>query len=617
MNDGEFKKENKATLRGAYTNHIDSPGENVARLEALTSFVVVQETNDGLLIAAGTRCGHLVTAHIKGLPSQVDVSWTSEQIGTSSVYVFPGTDTHPGAFCCCDEKLLHLSRPSSARPSFEGKDLVYPIDLNDSWANPTVHSVFSLQSGLNRSTKGGTLLLLAGTKILLAEFCADITSVPRMMDLPGPPTKMMYSHFWRFLAVGVQIGDRPTLVFIEPDTGETISRPVDKDQKPVDFINGLGQPGDRICGIYEWIFVKDGSTFPFLIVTTQEGSLLIVSVLQTSFDEVQPPRRVVEYFTRYRKKGFKDPVYSVVADDESLVYCAGQSVFWDTLDLEDKRMKPVDSMELDSPATLLSLLGTHVLALTARHSLEVADRQKTDGRYELVLAHTDSRTRATCHMIMVGPDAGRKPWPVNLISDLSGGITGLWVPAETPHKDLVRVFEGRLKSSVRRFVRGNCRQPWSNKGRSGHMYGSIQSTVDDGDVLGVSLNGTVQQFKLLGLDLWRVMFLIQALAVGKNPTDILHISVLRRHWGEKIPREVHAGLMHVDGDVLMDCLQSRSLERLVTEADLSDLFFFCLDELEDGVHTRHIVKDGDESARGVQYFELAYEILEYLLSSAL
>lgn len=51
------------------------------------------------------------------------------------------------------------------------------------------------------------------------------------------------------------------------------------------------------------------------------------------------------------------------------------------------------------------------------------------------------------------------------------------------------------------------------------MYRSIQSTVNNRYVLRVSLNGTLQQFKLLGLDLWRVMFLIQALAAGKNLTD--------------------------------------------------------------------------------------------------
>lgn len=581
---------------------------------------MVQETSDGLVIAAGTRCGHLVTAHIQGIPSKVEVSWTSEKIGLSSVILFPGTDTHSTAFCCCDDKLLYLSRPSSSRSKFEEKDVVWSIDLNDSWTTfPAIHSIFSLQSGLYRSSRGGTLLLLAGTKILLAEFCPDVAPVPRIMDLPGAPTRMLYSQFWKCLIVSIQVDSAPTMIFIEPDTGDTISRPVDKDKKTSDYISGLGQPGDRICSLYEWIYVKDGQTFPFIIVTTQDGSLLIVSVRETYLDsEEGPPSRQLEYWTRYRKKGFREPVYSAVPDDEGLVYCVGRTLHWDILDLADKKMKSVDTIELDSTATMLSFLGDKILALTSRHSLEVIDRQKTSEKCDMALVHTDAHTRATCHMVMVGPDADSQRWPVNLVSDLSGGITGLWLPRDKPHEDLVHVFEGKLKSSVRRFVRAKCRQPWSANGQGGGMYGSIQNTPDDADILGVSLNGTVQQFKLLGLNLWRVMYLIQSLVLDKDPReDGIHKSVLNRRWGDEIPEEIHAGIMHIDGDALMDCLHSRTLETIVSKAKMSELFFFCLDELEDGAHTQHFVVDECEQHREAQYYELAYNILEYLISSAL
>lgn len=428
---------------------------------------------------------------------------------------------------------------------------------------------------------------------------------------------MLYSEFWKCLLVSVQIDDRPTLVFIDPETGDTISRPVDRDRNSAAYISGLGHLKDRVCGLYEWIYVKDGKTFPFIVVTTQDGSLLIVSVLETfEGSEDGSSSRKLEYYTRYRRKGFSEPVYSVVPDDEGLVYCVGRTLHWDILDLEEKKIKLACSIELDSTATTLSRIGTKILALTSRHSLEVIERQRTGDNFVMALLHTDARTRPTCHMVMMGPEHDGKRWPVNLVSDLSGGITGLWIPWQKPFQDLLHVCEGRLKSSVRRFAKAKYRQPWSVQEQSGGRYGSVQSTPDDADVLGVSLNGTVQQFKLLGLHLWRVMYLIQSVVLGKDPReDGLHNSVLRQRWGTEAPPELHAGLMHIDGDALTDCLQSRSLERLVTDANMTQLFFFCLDELEDGEYTRHLVKE--ECERHRQYFELAYDILEYLLTSVL
>jgi hypothetical protein len=601
----------------AYTNDTDSASTALEPLEALTSLVTVQETFGGLVIAAGTRCGHLLTLHIKGLLPEAEVNWTSEKMSLSAVHVFAGTNTYPASFCCCDDKLIHLSRPSTPHPRFEGKDIVWPVDLNDTWPTYSpVHSVFSLQSNQSGSAKSGTLLLLAGTRILLADFVAEVTSVPRTMDLPGAPTKMLYSPLWKCLIIAVQTDNKPTITFIDPESGETLSHPVDKDKIPCGIIGGLGQPGDRVCSLFEWIYVKDGQTFPFIIVTTYEGCLLIVSVREVYLDsEDGSRRRALEHWTRYRKKGFKEPVYSAVPDDEGLLYCVGRTLHWDILDLTEKKMKQVSTIDLDSTAMSLSLLGDKVLALTARHSLHVVSRKP--GFHEMTLVHTDSHTRASCHVARVGPEGDDRRWPVNLVSDLAGGITGLFVP-DRAHKDLVHVFEGRLKSAVRRFARVKCRQQWTTNGRIGNMYGSIQSTPDDGDILGVSLNGTIQQFKLLGLNLWRVMYIIQALVLGRDTrSDGLPVAVLKQHWGDELPSEVHAGLMHIDGDALMGCLQSRSLERLASEAGMSGLLCFCLDDLEEGALTEHFSKEGDDTAREAQYFALAYEILEYLFSSAM
>ena len=587
-------------------------------MEAITSLNPVQTGHDSADIVAGTRCGHLVTIHIEGFSPQLQVKWKTEKIGLAPVELFQDNNTNSALFACCDNKLLYLSHFSRLQHKFENLDTVWPTDLSDpSLSAPLVHSVFSLQAKVNNSSKGAMLLLLAGTRILLTEFCSEVESVPRTIGIPGSPTKLLYSHVWSCLIVSVQIDTKPTLIFVDPDSGDLISLPVDKDKNPSEFIGGLGQPGDRICGLFEWVYVKDGQTFPFIIVTTQEGCLLIVSIREREVESAEHgPTRRLEYWTRYRKKGFKEPVYSVVPDEEGLVYCVGRILHWDILDLAEKKMKPVSAFELDSTATSLSFLGEKVLALTTQHSLEVIDRNKTSENHHMELIHTDEITRATSHMITIGPDGKDKHWTVHLISGLSGGIAGLWVPSGQPKRDLVSVFEGTLKNTVRRFVRAKCRQPWLE---DGGRFGSIRSTNDDAEILGVSLNGTIQQFKLLGPELWRLLYLISNLVRRRSPeADGLSYQSLAKRWGSGTPPDMQAGSMHIEGDPLMSCLYGRSLETLVTNAGVSDVFFFCLDELEKGAHTAHIRREEQsKEVTAAQYYQVAYDVLEYLLCPVL
>jgi hypothetical protein len=546
------------------------------------------------------------------------MKWMTEKIGLAPVEVFKDNNTTSAVFTCCDNKLLYLSHYSSSRHKFKQLSIVWPTDLSDPSLNaPLIHSAFSLQAQVSDASKGAMLLLLAGTNILLTEFRTEVEPIPRTIAIPGSPTKLLYSHVWSCLIVSVQIDTKPTLIFVEPDTGDLISVPVDKDKNPCDFIGGLGQAGDRICGLYEWVYVKDGQTFPFIIVTTQDGCLLIVSIRER---EVEPadggPGRRLEYWTRYRKKGFKEPVYSVVPDEEGLVYCVGRILHWDILDLAEKKMRPVSSFELDSTATSLSFQGEKVLALTSQHSLEVIDRNKTSEHHHMELMHTDEVTRVTSHMIPIGSDRENKHWPVHIVSDLAGGIAGLWVPLNQPKRDLVSVFEGTLKNTVRKFVRATCRQAWLE---DGGLFGSLRSTNDDAEILGVSLNGTIQQFKFLGPELWRLLYLISSMVRRRSPEeDGLSYQLLAKHWSGVFPQEVQAGVMHIDGDLVMECLNDRSLDKLVNSDYVWDVFFFCLDELGNGTHTSHIRREelGKEDME-TEYCKVAYNVLEYLLRPVL
>src|SRR5699024_10897718 len=121
---------------------------------------------------------------------------------------------------------------------------------------------------------------------------------------------------------------------------ETLSVPSDKDHNPSDFVSGLGYPGDRIYGLYEWLYVKDGRTFAFILVATKDGRLLIISVNRVKARAGDGQVKRLHYWTRY-KKVLGEPIYSIVGDDLGIIYCVDKVVHWEVLDLVEKKLRPM------------------------------------------------------------------------------------------------------------------------------------------------------------------------------------------------------------------------------------------------------------------------------------
>ncbi|KAF4446498.1 putative FUN12-general translation factor eIF2 [Fusarium austroafricanum] len=459
--------------------------------------------------------------------------------------------------------------------------------------------------------------------LFLVDIWPHVGPVPRSILLDGTPMRLIYSQTWKVLVVAHLRDDRPTLSFIDPDTGANISTAANKDRQPSDYISGLGHQGDRIFGLYEWTYVKDGQAFPFIIITTQHGRLMIVSVAKGQPVETESgPIRQLQYWTRYKKKGFTEPIYAVVGDDVGLLFCVGKTLHWEALDLTEKKLKPMKQFRLDSPATSLRVEGTKVCALTAQHSLQVIDLYVESEQTEASIIHSDRITRYTGHVIEMG-DSQEPPgkWPVNLISTSQAGFAGVWIPWSQRHKEFEVVFEGVLPASVRRFRRGHTRPFWSAANRQ-RRYNTLFNTADQADVLGISLDGSLQQFSLIGLDLWRFLRLIQNLA--HHDSDVCpftHGNQSSRHSEMELDLDLelepqpYPDTMHIDGDLLKRCLDLGALKRLVSIGDGIDLFCEYLDGIDDGIHTKGFRESGDEGQE--KYIELGYEILQYVLTLAI
>ncbi|KAF5025461.1 hypothetical protein F66182_2437 [Fusarium sp. NRRL 66182] len=619
-----YSLDGREVNRGFAQPDVDGTGqESHFQMEAYTSFSEITDDPDKVILAFGTRSGHLVTIQLSGEHIEHG-SFAVEQLGISPASVFAASGPFggsPALFACCDNN-LSIAKDFSARSTkFQTRNQIWATDSNDpSMPSPPIHSVFCLESSLSGYDRHMSLMLLAGTRILLVDIWPHVGPVPRSIPLDGTPMRVIYSQSWKVLVVANVKNDRPTLSFIDPDSGADVSAAVNKEREPMEYISGLGHPGDRIFGLYEWLYVKDGQTFPFIIVTTQQGRLIIVSVSAKQVETEDGPTRQLQYWTKYKKGGFIDPIYAVIGDAVGLLFCAGKVLHWEVLDLAEKKLKPMKQFRLDSPATSLRVEGSKVCALTAQHSLQVIDLHVESEHTEASIIHTDRITRYTGHVVEMG-DSEEQPgkWPVSVISTPQGGFAGVWIPWGHRNKEFEVVFEGVLPTSIRRFRKGHTRPFWLAVDRQ-RRYNTLFSTADQAEILGISLDGSLQHFALVGMELWRFLRLIQNLAYHsmevcpfrrnkQSPGD----SDMEFDMELELEPQPHPKMMHIDGDLLKRCLDLRALKSLVSIGDGIDLFCEYLDGIEEGMHTKGFREYGSQGQEDM-YLELGYEILDHCLA---
>lgn len=578
-------------------------------LEAISSIVSAWGS-----IILGTRSGEV----IKVFGSKVEC----EKFGMTTAKVTcarTSDNSGPTVLITCDKNLILLrdhGTESALNDSIRSKEKlrIWPVDASNLSA-PSPPVDYGIAVDLSSGSPDVTpILMISGIKLLLAELQHQPGPAHRHLPVGGTPMKVIYSHHLQCLIAAVNKEDRPTLMFIDPDTGEDLGRPMNnkKEQKePVDFISGLGKAGDRIFGLSEWEFKKEGNSWRYILVSTRDGRLIVVSTKRGEARDDGPPP--ILYWMQFQRKGFDRPVYSVVGYDEGLIYCVGQNIHWDVLDTVDKKLKEVKTFALGSPATSLRIANGKLIALTSRDSLEIIDHSPGDGE-STGQSHVDPKTRNAIHMIEVAGTQPEEPLgSVTLIADRDCGVAGLWVPWQVPGRDCELVLEAELPTSIRRFRRGRTRPIWE-QGQHVPKYGRLVSTVDDAEILGISLDGSMQHFSLLNLDSWRLLRFIQNVAVTNEelyPFTYEHIDDYSDFDPE--PRLDRGLEMHVDGDMLRRCLEKRALQRLLSWPDHEARFVELLAALDDGRHTAGLTLPGSRS----ELFGIAYDILDYFLRPVL
>jgi hypothetical protein len=539
---------------------------------------------------------------------------------------------------------------------------------NPTLQQPSIVSVTGLRHNLSSDAEGGRLLLVASSQLLLAGLGYRSKAVPRRLPIGGTPSRMLYSQSLGVLIVAASVAGQSTLLFIDPDTGYDLSNPIDKQGTAVEFVSGLGVHNEKVLGLLEWPYVKDGKTWQFIIVCTTSGRLLIISAEK---EEAPKPQGIsspnskasgkenvhisesgttsgpkIRYWTRHKFK-CQRPVYSVVGSADGLFYCSGNTLRWETLDVTDRKFKKVAEYELPSPAVSLSVDSSIIYALTSEHSLEalrisISGAGQTAG--SMVRVYSDQVARAGLHHKEV--TVGR---PVLLVSDKDCTVTGLWASDHTKAETLMTVFETELPSSIVRFRSAKCRPIWdanwsaplgqaratnasnnhhgiglgSRHGREGleidmvvdcaSKLDIIPSTRNHGEILGLSIDGSLTHCTVLGISAWRFLRFLLNLAL-QSPI-ICPFTYDRAEYPLEPSLEPKI-MMQIDGDILKRCLSDRRLEELLrigqeTEDSAGVYLRFC--ELLEELHGGPL---GSKYGTTV-YVEHAYAYLEFYLRPVL
>ena len=599
--------------------------------------MVVYESSKKTVIVGGTRGGYFLQLELDPAEQVKVTSFGFEKFGTLPLDVLPATSStaayQQSVFVCCDSAIVLLEDYDvEGTRGFGKRNRVIPMDPGQATAECLqVSSVAKIPDG---STAGTPLLVVAGSRLIVADLEPNPGVILRRIPLSrATPLRLVYSHLLRCLVVAAVSDDRPTLIFLDPDTGEDLSFPTDRTRvKRVESILGLGNKGDSIHCLSEWLYEKDGKTFFFILAGTNSGKMLVISAIREG--------GMVIYYTRYKMSVADSPIYAACAKAEDMFFGTGTTVCWDKLDAIDRRFKNHAKIDLVSAATALAIRGRKLYVLTQAHSLEVIDLDMVERKEDASVAGEgmmEQRTRPATHMFDVGNIASGSPsWPLTLLADREGGVVGAWVPEESDGREFTIVLEAELPASVRRFRRGHTRPPWWRSKTTQPRYGRIANTVDDAEVLGVCLDGSMQHLTLLSVEAWRFLRLVQDALLQQNCDSIFDDSNAS-HFQLSEPSTSPKTQLHVDGDILQSILSDKRLEQLFGDDNDFELFKRYLDELD---NSRGLIcagsevdieddptKDeagrvglklpGDRDATKARYLELGYDVLGYFLRPVL
>lgn len=596
--------------------------------EAFTSIVSFENKEGGVTVCIGTRSGEVFTVALDSNNMQ-DFRGTCDKFGSAGAYVFPlSTESEPASFLvCCDSNVFLVSSLATrGKPRFGKKHRVWATGVESFMsASPSVSAVSRMRRNLSQIAGKATITLITPFAIHFAELQSLPKPVLRHLPVPGTPCKVMYHARLDALVVATLHDGCPALRFIDPVTGLDLSMPTDHGGNEVPFITGLGRPGSRILALTNWNYEKDGRTWGYLVVSVRnsdgQGQVLIITAAKDDSQVSEGGPFRIRFYTKLKRSGYADPVWSIATEAQGLLLCTGETIQYEILDLEQKKLRKVKEYQLSSAASWMEVVQDRLHVVTIRHSLEIVDFRSSPDSETMTRLYTDDRAKQSLHCIE-GVDTTRqgRHQAVTLLSDYFCGLWGMWAPPESD-RPFKPIFHAELQASVRRFIRARTRPPWSSSQQQS-LYGRVPSSSDGADILGLGIDGSLRHFTILDSDAWRLLRFIQNLAAvspdichpaasAAKTSDDLFDAMETDHDHDPEPKTLPVLNMQVDGDILQRCLDNRALEKLTESSKHADRLRKLLENLEGGKHTQEL------KGEMAEYLDLAYDVLEYYLSPVL
>ncbi len=368
-----------------------------------------------------------------------------------------------------------------------------------------------------------------------------------------------------------------------------------------EYISRLGQEGDRIFGLIEWEYRKDGKVWRYIVVTTHAGELVIISTA------VEDDGRI-RYWTR-QQKSFGSPSLLRDQPQRRIDLLCGQDRFLERAGYGRGKLIETASYDLGSAATSLQPLNGKLLALTHHDSIEIIDREEGE------ICHADPHARPASHWVEIAGSPPEDPMSaIIMVADRSAvsRVSGSRGRFRVEPRDVV--FEADVPSLIRTFRRGRTQPLWHQGPSRDPRFGRLISTLDDAEILGMGLDGSLTHFTRLNERAWRLLRFIQNLA--QNSEEVYPRAVKTSPDPE--PRLDRHFEMHVDGDTLQRCLERQALESLVgLESDHMQRLIELLEEIDGGSWTTELARQESGQVSPEKYFQLAYDIIEYFLAPVL
>ncbi|RYC55220.1 hypothetical protein CHU98_g10988 [Xylaria longipes] len=589
-------------------------------IHAVTSIVCLGDEK----IVIGKRDGDVLTIQLVNnhqTGKRLTVTRTNH-FGVSPSHVFTGMvlDTGPSTLVCNDAGIAIMKEADgqSNAGCLEEISRIWLTDANEPHStSPTINSVARLHEipGYGDSTWA----MVAGPHILITELQSHPAPVPRYMPIEGTPLDVLYSERLEALVAVVKKSGIPSLHFFDPVTGADLSHPVmkvpdqdDEQYVDVNYITYLGNSNIKIVSLMSWRYKNKGKPYEWFAILARsgdsQGRLLVVSVEQEVAVTTTGRSRQIRFWTQFHRK-IKDGLpRSGTTDDDGLFLNFGKTLEYHVI--EDKKFKTAMRYDLPSPATSLEVVDGHLHVLTSHHSLLILD-YKSDAALKsqrMLELHTDEVARNGLHSIDVGSSIGIKErQKLILVSDPMCGVYGLWSSGRNSDtSNFQLIFRAHLTVSIRKFVSGYTRPRWA---RDELRYEDKRAPSDRRDIIGLAIDGSLTQFSILHEDTWRLLRYIQNLTMASEGTCPLPAGYDSTETTQLDPRSLAKTKMHVDGDILQQCLEKRLLERIVTTPqDISRLEELLLPLRLSPYQTP------DEMSPA---FEYAYSVLEYYLAPAL